>query len=155
MQRGNAVDMEDEATTIRLSMQQIRGGLRNDVEGIRVHARRLTDWHYYLTKFPVASVAAAAAVGFLIIPKRPRIVQADAETLARMAKNHNLVVQTVQNDSPRNGLFGLIGSTAAAALLQYGKSYASAQIQQFARSMTQGKSRTQTPVEHSNGHTSV
>src|SRR5262245_12812546 len=102
-------------------MQEIRGGLKRDVEGIRVHARRLTDWHYYLTKFPVASMAAAAAVGFMVIPKRPRVVQADVATLAQMAKDHNLVVQTVQNDSARKGMLGLIGSAAAAALLQYGK----------------------------------
>lgn len=145
------MDKDDEADEIRRSMQQIRGGLKQDVEGIRVQARRLADWHYYLTRFPLASIATAAAIGFLVIPKRPRVVQADAETLAQMAKDHRLVVQTVGGEPERKGIMGLLSSAIAAGLLRYGKSYATAQLQQLVRGVAAGKARRQVPVGHGNG----
>lgn len=145
---------DENVTEIRLRMRQIRGGLREDVEGIRTHARRLTDWRYYLVKFPWASIAAAAAVGYLVIPKRPKIVQADAKTLAQMARDHNFVVQSVQNDTQRKGVMAMLGSALAATAMQYGKSYASTQLQQFVRNAAGGKTSTHSAAGFPNGRRS-
>jgi hypothetical protein len=128
------MDTNVDVSEIRRRMLEIRSGLATEVQGIRHHARRLTDWHYYVARYPWASVAAAAVAGYLAIPKKPRVVQADAKTLAKLARQNHLVVQTVKDDrSQKNGVAAALSSVAFGLLAQMGKSYASGQIERFVK----------------------
>jgi hypothetical protein len=122
---------KDDVDDIRRRMLEIRTGLASEVKEIRHHARRLADWHYYLGRFPWASLAAAAVAGYLVIPKRPRVVQADADTLAKLARHNHLVVQTVKDDRAKKSMGGALSAAALGLLAQVGKSYATGQIQKF------------------------
>jgi hypothetical protein len=145
------VDSNDaDVSEIRRRMLEIRGGLATDVEGIRHHARQLADWRYYLRRFPWASVAAAAAVGYLVIPKRPRVMQADAETLAKLARDNHLVVQTVKDDRSRESTKGMLASLVTGLLMQFGKSYASGQVERFMKGEFAGRRGRET-ADQANG----
>jgi hypothetical protein len=62
-------------------MLELRSEVREDVEGIFDRAEQLTDWRYYVRRYPWACLAAAAVVGYAIVPKHPA-VKLDADALA-------------------------------------------------------------------------
>ena len=72
---------------IQHEMRQIRSEVRDDVEGIFDRAEQLADWRYYVRRYPWWCMAAAAAVGYLVVPKHPT-VKVDAAALAE-ALNRN------------------------------------------------------------------
>jgi len=67
---------------IRRQMAQIRRELHEDVQEVVAGAEAVTDWRRYIRMYPWASVGIAAAIGYLIVPKRRRSVPRD---LARQA----------------------------------------------------------------------
>ncbi len=81
-----------DAESLQREMARVRDVLVDEVEGIVTNARELSDWRYYVRRHPWACVGAAAAVGFLAVPRRLQVVTPDAESLAKLAKQNRLVV---------------------------------------------------------------
>ena len=113
----------EEVEQIRAEMAQIRCDLNEGVEDLVEHAREMADWRYYVRAYPLASAAAAAAIGFLAVPRKPQIISPDAKTLAELAKKNQIVVV----DRPRaekgrtlsGSLFNLVASLAMRGLMAY------------------------------------
>src|SRR5262245_25082927 len=125
------MNRDEDVTAIRLRMQHIRSCLSEESVQIRKQARRMTDWHYYVGMFPWTSIAAAAAVGYLVIPKRPQVVQAGADALVKLAKQDRVIVQSLSDQPPSKGLLGTLTSIGSAMLLRAGKSYLTQRAQQM------------------------
>jgi hypothetical protein len=105
-------------------MEQLRGELNEEYGAIVRGARVLADWHYYVRTFPWACVGAAAALGFLAVPRRLEVMSPDAETLAQLAKTNRLVVKQKPEVHERNGgmvgaLLTLAANTALRAAIAY------------------------------------
>ncbi len=123
------MDPKTSAAELRHQMQAIRENLRPEMQGIVSSARQLTDWHYYVRAFPWASVAAAAIVGYAVVPTKPRIVRPDEEMLARLAKDNKVVFQ--QTSKPeRASMAGALLSVVGSLALRAGLAYANQQIGQ-------------------------
>lgn len=58
-----------------------------------MHAKRLTDWRYYVKAFPWACLAGAVTIGYLAVPNRRDILTPDVDDLAELARRNQLVVQ--------------------------------------------------------------
>jgi hypothetical protein len=111
------VDEQDQAREIRESMAALRRDLQRGVESVSESARVMTDWRYYVRQFPFATAAVAAAVGYLLIPRRPQVIVPDAQTLAKMARNNQVWVKTgapKSSEGPRGMLAGLVALAAGA-----------------------------------------
>jgi hypothetical protein len=54
------------AEELQRQMQSVRASMRADVKELVENARDMTDWHYYVRRYPIATVAAAAAAGFAL-----------------------------------------------------------------------------------------
>ena len=112
-----------EAEAIRAEMSQIRCDLNEDVEDLVEHAREMADWRYYVRAYPLASVAAVAALGYLVVPKKPQIISPDAKTLAELARKNQLVVVDRPKAEKRRtlsgSLFSLVASLAMRGLMAY------------------------------------
>src|SRR5947209_12012268 len=67
-------------TTLFRSMARIRRELHEDVRGVVESAEAVTDWKHWIRDYPWASVAAAAAVGFFLVPKRRRKGRSEEHT---------------------------------------------------------------------------
>jgi hypothetical protein len=65
----------------------------------------MTDWTFYVRRFPWAVAALAAAAGFLLIPKRKQVIKPDPEMLAEMVKKHQVKVQQVTQTPQQAGFF--------------------------------------------------
>lgn len=104
-------------------MAQIRGGLGEEVEGIVVNARQLANWRYYVRTFPWASLGAAGAIGYMLVPRRLEIISPDADTLAKLAKDNRLVVEhkptAEEKPSATAAVAGLLGNILLRAALAY------------------------------------
>jgi len=92
------------ADAIRRQMARIRDALDGDVEGVAREARTLSSWHYYLRRYPLLSMAAAFAVGYLIVPARVEIRAPDEKTLTKLARKRKLVIQPRSDQEPPRGL---------------------------------------------------
>lgn len=118
----------DEAKLIRREMQRIRDRLPREADDIVASAKEMVDWRHYVQKLPWVSVAAAAAVGFLAVPRKLEVIRPDVETLVKLAKRQKLVIEPTSTSHNRKP--GLIesavtlgGSLAMRAAMEYAGQY--------------------------------
>lgn len=102
------------AKKLQRQMAHVRDELTEDVQDIRARVQSWKDWRTIVKKHPWAIVAGAAAIGYLLVPKRPRIVYADSDTLAKVATQQPLKVEAseVKHPSMLGNLVRSAGSTA-------------------------------------------
>ena len=79
--------------TVRARMQGIRCEIDGDMEDVSASARSMVDWKHYVKTYPWVCLGAAAALGFLIVPKRSAATRADVATPTEPAKTGHLVVK--------------------------------------------------------------
>lgn len=127
--------LHDEADALRLQMASVRGTLDENVRGLVENAnelaekaRNLTDWRYYVKAAPWGAVGAAAAVGYLLVPRRIQIIQPDADEIAKLAKRHQIVVEhAAKAEAKQGGPAQLVMTMLANAMLRAVTAYVSQQ----------------------------
>jgi hypothetical protein len=113
------------ADEIRAEMQYIRRDLWANVKGMVANASQMFDWKNYVRSFPWASVGVAAALGYLLVPRRPRIVAYDKNAVERVLHDRNLVIAPeTRIPKSQTSLVGGLLRVAALAALKIGVSYA-------------------------------
>jgi hypothetical protein len=85
----NPNDIDD----IRRRMAQIRNDLHQDVQEVVAGAEAVADWRRYLRMYPWATVGVAAAVGYLIVPKRRRSIPRDVVRKSDLADMREVIEQ--------------------------------------------------------------
>ena len=80
------------AESVRARMQQLRREIDWDMQDMAVSARSMLDWKHYVKTYPWVCLGAAAAVGFMIVPKRSKTIRPDLATLTELARTGLLVV---------------------------------------------------------------
>ena len=89
---------------IQGEMSTVRQALGRDVDHIVDGTQRLMDWKYQVRSHPWLCVGAAAAAGFLILPKKTSSIKPDVEQLARLADKNRLIVSQATRGSTGSGL---------------------------------------------------
>tara|TARA_E500000305_G_scaffold95043_1_gene84427 strand:- start:281341 stop:281844 length:504 start_codon:yes stop_codon:yes gene_type:complete len=119
------------ANEIRQAMHEIRCELDDDVSQIKQSASTLTDWQYYIRHYPWACVGAAAAFGFMIVPRKLKVSNPYTDELLKLARKKRLVINKEDDDdADRAGvvktaftfLSGLAMRAAVAQLAQHAAS---------------------------------
>jgi hypothetical protein len=97
---------DDSAEDIRRRMEQLRRELSCDAREVSRSARVMTDWRFYVRRFPCATVALTAAGGYLLIPKKKevQVISPDPNALAEMFKKEQLRVETPARSKETQGL---------------------------------------------------
>ena len=111
------------AEEIQQRMDAIRGNMSDDVREIRDSSETMLDWRYYFKRYPWPMVTAAVAAGYFIVPKRIEVVRPDPETLAKLAREDQLIVKQKAETTPEKGLAALAFGLLANALLRAGTAY--------------------------------
>lgn len=107
---------DDEARDVVERMSALRRELVHDVEHVAESAKAMTDWTFYVRRFPWAAVGVAAAAGFLLVPRKKSTVTPTAEQLAALVSNKEFVAAaTDQLKAPQSMLKGLAATLAAMA----------------------------------------
>lgn len=119
---------DEDADALRMRMASVRGTLDESVHEIVENARNLTDWRYYVKAAPWGAVGAAAAIGYLIVPRRIQIVQPNADEIAKLAKRHQIVVEhAAKAEAKQGGPAQLVMTMLANAMLRAVTAYVSQQ----------------------------
>jgi hypothetical protein len=85
--------MSDEAERIRRQMQNVRQEMGHDVHAVVERAKELSDWRYYVRRYPWICAGSAVALGFLAMPgRRSRALPPDTESLISQLNKHGLTV---------------------------------------------------------------
>jgi hypothetical protein len=114
----------DTADEIRAELRRTRGRLACDVSVVADDARQLTDWRYYVRRFPWAVIGAAGALGYLAVPRRVEVRSPDVKTLEKLAKRNQLVVETKPQAAQRAGLMDTLLTMTGNVLLRAAVAYA-------------------------------
>jgi hypothetical protein len=115
-------------------MALIRRDLHDDVRGVVASAEAVTDWKRYVASSPWLSLAAAFAVGYLVVPRRHRTVAAASPTGADVSK----VVEAIEaardraHAGPaRGGLFGVAVGFLTPVVVRAAQAYAASYLEQW------------------------
>ena len=81
---------ESDAENIRKQMRNIRREMGADVKHIVHSAQQLSDWRYYVRKFPWMCVGSAFAIGLMLAPSRRKAGNAEWEKLAAQVQKARL-----------------------------------------------------------------
>lgn len=118
------------ADAVRARMQQIRCEIDQDLKEMTASARSMVDWKHYVKTHPWVCLGTAAALGFLIVPKRSTAIHPDLAALTELARSGRLVAEpapaaargfvdallaTVASIAVRKAI-GLLGQSAAQLL---------------------------------------
>src|SRR6476660_478798 len=116
------VDSDDEVEKIRKRMSELRRELVYDVQDVSRSAKAMASPSFYIRKFPWATLAVAAGVGYMLIPKKKQVVQPDMEALAELVRKNQVNINTKAAE-PSQGMMASLAvmglSWAAKAGLNY------------------------------------
>ena len=102
-------------------MQQLRCEIDGDMEDMAASARTMVDWKHYVKTYPWVCLGTAAALGFLIVPKRSKAIRPDLATLTELAKTGHLVVEPAP--AATRGLVDALLATVASIAVRKATGY--------------------------------
>ena len=109
------------AESVRARMQQLRREIDGDMEDMAASARSMVDWKHYVKTYPWVCLGAAVALGFLIVPKRSRVIRPDLATLTEPARTGHLVGKPAP--AATHGLIDALLATVANIAVQKASAY--------------------------------
>ena len=78
---------------VRERMLKLRCEIDGDMEDVSASARTMVDWKHYVKTHPWVCLGAVAALGFLIVPKRSRAINAELATPTELAGTGHPIVK--------------------------------------------------------------
>ena len=72
--------------SVRAGIQQLRCEIDGGMEDVAASAGGMLDWKHHVKTYPCVCLAAAVALGFLVVPKRSKTKRPDVVTVAELAK---------------------------------------------------------------------
>lgn len=138
----NALNVELEVATatndadeILRQMALIRRDLHEDVRGVVASAEAVTDWHRHIRNHPWLALSAAAAVGYLVVPRRHKVVATRSDVAKVRELVEEKVVEAPKAATSKRGLvgmaFGLLAPIAVKAAQSYALQYVEGYIAQL------------------------
>lgn len=121
---------EDKPTAeeVQREMSAIRRQMDDDWRGVVENARELSDWKHYVRAYPWASFGVAAAIGFMIVPQRLKVMSPDADTLVKLAKDNRLIVSQDREAHAQPSLLKAALTLITSSMLRSGVALAGQQI---------------------------
>lgn len=125
------MSQNDQAQEIRRQMEHVRQDMRVEMDDIVQNARALSDWRFYVRSYPWACLAAAAGLGYMVIPRRLEVVSPDAATLEQLAKKHRLVVKPDTEPQEKKSMVNKFFTFAASMAMRGALAYAGQAMGKF------------------------
>ena len=100
---------------VRVQMQGIRCEIDQGLEDVSASAHRMVDWKHYVKTYPWVCLGTAAALGFLIVPKRSTTRYVDLAILTKAARTGHPVVEPPRS-APREMIETLLATVASMAV---------------------------------------
>ncbi|MEX2092353.1 MAG: hypothetical protein WD971_06730 [Pirellulales bacterium] len=122
------MNSDEEAREVVERMATLRREIASDVDHVAESAKAMTDWTFYVRRFPWAAVGLAAAAGFLLVPRKKTTVTPTAEQLAALVNNKQFVAAATDQLKPPQSLLKGLAATLAAMAGRAALAYVTEQI---------------------------
>ena len=109
-------------------MAELRRELTSDIRDVRRSASEMANPMHYIRRYPLATAAVAAAVGYLLVPKKKHMIKPDPEMLIELFKKHQIKLDPPQVASESNGMLKSLAVMGLTWALRTGLSYAGQQL---------------------------
>ncbi len=114
---------DDSADAIRKRMAELRRELTCDARNVGRGARALANPLYYVRHFPWASAAVAAAIGYMLVPKKKQVINPDPEMLAELVRTRQIKLDTTKAASGTQDLLMNLVAVGLTWAVRAGLSY--------------------------------
>ncbi|TWU08434.1 hypothetical protein [Stieleria varia] len=111
---------DKQAAAIKQRMSEIRTQLPYDVDIARERVRQISDWKYHVAQHPLPAIAAAVALGYLIVPEKRSTIQRISRSKSRD--------QDDDLSAPQKGVVSGIVAAIASMVLRQAVSTAASQV---------------------------
>jgi hypothetical protein len=135
------VKSDDSAEAIRRRMAELRRELSTDVREVRQSAKEMANPLYYLRRFPWASAAIAAGIGYMLVPKKKQIIQPDPEMLAEMFKKHQINLDPSKASPQTQSMLKSLAVMGLTWAVRTGLAYAGEQLAHATKHGNQNKAQ--------------
>jgi hypothetical protein len=88
------VDADESVEDICKRMAELRRELVYDMQDVSRSAKAMASPSFYIRKFPWATLAVAAGLGYILIPKKKHVVKPDMEALAELVRKNQVNQRT-------------------------------------------------------------
>lgn len=118
------VTTRSEIDEIRRRMAQIRHELHEDMQEVVSGAEGAIEWRRYVRRYPWVAVSLAAALGYLIVPKRRKVVVEAKQAVGELRKVAAVEAEKVQAKTRRKGWVRTALGLLTPLLVRAGQRYA-------------------------------
>jgi hypothetical protein len=98
------VDADEPVEKICRRMAELRRELAYDMQDVSRSAKAMASPSFYVRKFPWATLAVAAGVGYMLIPKKKQVVHPDMEALAELVRKNRVNINTSKAAEDSQGM---------------------------------------------------
>src|SRR3954463_11307792 len=98
------VSPDETAEKICKRMAELRRELAHDVQDVTRSAKAMASPSFYVRKFPWATLAIAAGVGYMLIPKKKQVIKPDMEALAELVRKNQVHINTAKASEESQGM---------------------------------------------------
>src|SRR3954453_2908590 len=123
-------------------MAELRRELAYDVQDVSRSAKAMASPSFYIRRFPWATMAVAAGVGYMLIPKKKQVIQPDMNALAELVRKNQVNISTSKAATDSKG--------AMSSLVVMGLSWAAkAGMNYLMQQMTTASPKAKSPAPSS------
>ena len=141
------VTPEDPAETIRRRMAELRRELTHDVQDVTRSAKAMASPSFYIRKFPWATLAIAAGVGYMLIPKKKQVIKPDMEALAELVRKNQVNINASKATEESQGMVKTLAVMGLTWAAKAGMNYVIQQLTTAAAKAVEPKPAPSSPVD--------
>jgi hypothetical protein len=123
-------------------MAELRNELACDVQDVSRSAKAMTSPSFYIRKFPWATMAVAAGIGFMLIPKKKKVIQPDMEALAELVRKNQVNINASKAADESQGIMKTLAVMGLSWAARAGTNYL---VQQLTTASTKAKQSEAAP----------
>jgi len=138
---------EDPAETIRRRMAELRRELTHDVQDVTRSAKAMASPSFYVRKFPWATLAIAAGVGYMLIPKKKQVIKPDMEALAELVRKNQVNINSSKATEESQGMVKTLAVMGLSYAAKAGMNYIIQQLTTAAAKSGESKPAPSSPVD--------
>jgi len=141
------VSADEPAEKICRRMAELRRELVHDMQDVSRSAKAMASPSFYIRKFPWATLAIAAGVGYMLIPKKKQVIKPDMEALAELVRKNQVQINTSQATEESQGMVKTLAVMGLSWAAKAGMNYVVQQLTSAAAKSPEPKPAPSSPVD--------
>ena len=138
---------DEPAEKICRRMAELRRELVHDMQDVSRSAKAMASPSFYIRKFPWATLAIAAGVGYMLIPKKKQVIKPDMEALAELVRKNQVNINASKAAEESQGMVKTLAVMGLTWAAKAGMNYVVKQLTTAATKAAEPKPAPSSPVD--------